>query len=118
LGLHKKLIFCAVALWRLHEHRLDSVAGGLLHQKKLVRILSGQAGRRKSEHHLDLPFNGEGPHAVQTRPLHPWPPLASILSNTPALGTCRSWLLANSINDAVWLAIVFSSRCCSDDTLA
>ncbi len=36
LELHKKLIFRAVALWRLHEHRLDSVAGELLDHQNLV----------------------------------------------------------------------------------
>src|SRR5215469_2805142 len=39
LELHQKLIFHAVALWRLHEHCLDSVAGELLDQQNLVRIL-------------------------------------------------------------------------------
>jgi hypothetical protein len=29
-------------------------------------------------------------------------------------GTCRSWLAANSINAAIWLAILCSSRCCSE----
>jgi hypothetical protein len=39
-------------------------------------------------------------------------------SQTHSLGTSRSCPRANSINDAVWLAIVFASRCCSDETRA
>jgi hypothetical protein len=38
--------------------------------------------------------------------------------NTRSLGTSNSWVFANSISAAVWLAIVCFSRCCSDDTRA
>ena len=39
--------------------------------------------------------------------------------NQPLLPTSNyAWDTLNSINEAVWLAIVFSSRCCSDETLA
>src|SRR5215831_3655375 len=69
LELHKKLIFRAVALWRLHEHCLDSVAGELLDQQDLVRVLAAQAVRGIREHYLDVPFSGEVSHALQAWPL-------------------------------------------------
>jgi hypothetical protein len=39
LELHQELIVCTVALWRLHEHLLDSLAGELLDQQNLVPYL-------------------------------------------------------------------------------
>lgn len=46
---------------------------------------------------------------------HPW---SLNDPRTHSLGTSNSWVFANSISAAVWLAIVCFSRCCSDDTRA
>src|SRR6266498_15270 len=69
LELNQELIFCAVALWRLHKHRLDSMASEFLDQQNLVRVLAAQAVWRIREHSLDLPFSGKVPHALQAWPL-------------------------------------------------
>src|SRR5205807_2970810 len=69
LELNQELIFWAVALGRLHEHRLDSVASEFLDQQNLIRVLTAQAVWRIREHNLNLPFGGEVPHALQARPL-------------------------------------------------
>src|SRR5207302_10792987 len=69
LELNQELIFCAVALWRLHKHRLDSMASEFLDQQNLVRVLAAQAVWRIREHNLDLPFRGKVPHPLQAWPL-------------------------------------------------
>src|SRR6516164_191332 len=69
LELNQELILRAVALWRLHEQRFDSVAGELFDQQNLVSILSAQSVRRVREHNLDLSFGGEIAHAFQARAL-------------------------------------------------
>jgi len=46
LELHKQLIFRAGTLWRFNKQRLDSLAGELLDQQDLVRVLAAQAIRR------------------------------------------------------------------------
>jgi hypothetical protein len=69
LELNQELIFRAVALWRLHEHRLDPVASQFLDEQNLICVLAAQAVWRIREHNLDLPFGGEVAHALQARPL-------------------------------------------------
>jgi hypothetical protein len=59
LELNQELTFCAVALRRLHKHRLDSLTGELFHQQNLVRILPAQSVWRVRQHNLNLPFGGE-----------------------------------------------------------
>src|SRR5229473_524941 len=65
LKLHQQLIFRAGTLRRFNKQRLYSVAGELLDQQDLVRVLAAQAIRRVCEHHLDLSFGGEVPHTLQ-----------------------------------------------------
>jgi len=81
LELHQQLIFRTVALWPLHKQRLDSVAGELLDQQNLVRVLPAQAVRRLREHNLDLPFGGEVSHAFQARTLQRRSTIAFILED-------------------------------------
>src|SRR4051812_6396820 len=69
LKLNQELIFRAVALWRLHEPGLDSMAGGLLDQQNLVRVLATQSVWRIREHNLNLSFGGEITHTLQAWPL-------------------------------------------------
>src|SRR4051795_351010 len=69
LKLNQELIFRAVALWRLHEPGLDSMAGELLDQQNLVRVLATQSVWRIREHNLDLSFGGEITHTLQAWPL-------------------------------------------------
>src|ERR1700730_15982347 len=69
LELHQQLIFRAGTLRRFRKQRLDSLAGELLDQQDLVRVLAAQAIRRVCEHYLDLPLGGEVPHTLQARAL-------------------------------------------------
>src|SRR5437870_6036105 len=119
LELHKKLIFRAVALWRLHEHRLDSVVGELLDQQNLVRILAAQAVRGIREQHLDLPFSGEVPHALQAGPLQRGSAIAFIFED-PFFGYLQIVALGELdqrrrlARDRVLLALLLGRHSCVD----
>src|SRR5436309_15788759 len=69
LKLNQELIFRAVALWRLHEPGLDSMAAELLDQQNLVRVLANQSVWRIREPNLDFSLRGEITPPLQSQPL-------------------------------------------------
>jgi hypothetical protein len=85
LELNQELIFRAVAWWRFHEQGVDSMAGQLLDQQNLVRVLAAQSVWRIREHNLDLSFGGEITHTLQAWPLQRRSAVAFIFED-PLLG--------------------------------
>jgi hypothetical protein len=67
---------------------------------------------------LNVALRGEIAQPLQTRRRSRLAPLTPSSSMTHSSGTPYPCSRAYSRNAAVWLAIVFSSFCCSEDTLA
>jgi hypothetical protein len=117
LELQHQLIFRGAGMRRLQENRLDALPGKLLGQQDLIGILPAQPVRRMDEDSLNVALGGEIAQSLKPGRcrLAPLNPSSSITHSSGTLYPCSR---ANSISAAVWLAIVFSSFCCSEDTLA
>ena len=118
LELQHQLIFRRAGMWRLEENRLDAVAGELLGQQDLVGIFAAQPVRRVDQDSLNVALGGE-----IAQPLQTWPQQAgaaeSLVLDDPLISVRRIPVpVRTRCSAAVWLAIVFSSFCCSEETLA
>src|SRR5262249_29187735 len=112
-----QLVFRGITLRRLDEYRLNAVASELFDEENLVGVFATEPVGSVDEDGLKLPFGSQSrrrssPGRTKLAPLKP------SSSKTHSRGTSYPSLWANSVNAAVWLAIVFSSFCLSDDTLA
>ena len=117
LELQHQLIFRRAGMRRLEENRLDAVAGELLGQQDLVGVFAAQPVWRVDQDSLNVALGGEIAQPLQTRPQQAGAANPSS-STTHSSGTPYPCSRANSMSAAVWLAIVFSSFCCSEETLA
>ncbi len=89
----------------------------LLGQQNLISVFATQPIRTVDEDSLNLAFRGEVAHPLQARSFERGSTIAVVFED-PGLRHLEVEGLANSINAAVWLAIVCASRCCSEETRA
>src|SRR5215831_19233237 len=114
LELHEQFILGRRTAWCAHKQGLNAGTGKLLDQQNLVRVSSTQPVGRVDKDSLDQALGGKIAHTFKPRTDQARAAIPVVHSR----GTSDRCSLANAISAAVWLAIVFSSLCLSDDTRA
>jgi len=105
LELNDQLILGGLRFEARDEDGLDSVAGRVPRSTESDRHTCDSVVRRVDEDHLNLPLGREVSYPFKTWSLRVSRHYAFVFE-THSLGTSNSWVFANSISAAVWLAIV------------